>query len=1242
MNSKRVILLSFILAFVCSFYAQNTTHQDSIDNVVFLVGDAGEPESNTSSVFDALLKLVKPVEEKSTIIFLGDNIYPGGIPNINEEGNIEAKAIISYQLNRLKSSKAKTYYIPGNHDWNQGRRNGLSHVLNEQQFIDSVLANGHSFIPRHGCPGPVDINISENLVLIAIDTQWWLHQHEKAPIQTGDCKEFNTKMVIDNLKDILADNKGKNILLVGHHPIYSKGGHGGKYNVKNHIFPLTNLNKNLYLPLPIIGSIYPFYRCNIGNIQDIPHPDYQYMIRELKTVINGYNDLIYAAGHDHNLQYFYKNNQHFIVSGGGSKVGHTKQLKTPNFSSKSKGFFKLSYMKDGSVIMDTYGIVNDKEELLFTKKLAEKKETPEKLIVDNENIIPHKKTKIVRAASSEKTSSGFKNFVLGKHYRDAWQATIEVPIIEVSQEYGGLTPIQKGGGMQTKSLRLEAKNGNQYVFRSIQKDPSALLPDNMKNTAAADFVQDQMTTAHPYSAFVIPPLAEAAGIIHTNPKLRVIPDEPLLLQYRDEFVDQLVLYEQRAANNEADSSLNFGHSDNLLSSPKMIKKTLHNNIVNVNHKEVARNRLFDMLIGDWDRHQDQWRWAEYTCSKENHTNCSHQEGNNTYYIPIPRDRDQAFVKFDGLIPSISNRTWLLRQLQSFDYDIRDIRGMNFNARHLDRSFTTQLNKEDWQLIAKDLQLKITDKIIEDAIKLWPDSIYKLDGEEITAKLISRKNKLQEFASRYYKVISKQVDVVGSNKKELFEVDRKNDTITSVKVFKIKNGIKQNLVFERDFNRNESKEIVLFGLEGDDKFLLTGEVKKGVLIRIVGGEGNDSIIDNSKVRGWAKRTKYYDSKKEQNHLFYSGVTEVKNLSSNQKMVHRFGRQDFKYDRLAPNLFFGSNVDDGVLIGGGFSITHHGFRKSPYSYKQKFVANRALRSNSFNVIYYGRFTELVGVLDLELDFSIHAPNSITNFYGLGNETKRTDLVDENYNLIRFNEVLFHPKLVKRVNKFNEIKFGANYQFIDIEESEGRFVTSPSFDFIGSTDPTNFIGIDFQYIYSGVDNKRMPTRGVYFNAEGNWSAETNNSGTNYGRVASQFSMFIPLPLNLTYASNVKGARIFNDFKFYQAATLGAQNISHNNGDLRGFRRDRFSGKASLAINQELRLKLFDFKTYLFPGNVGILGFYDFGRVWNRNSTSNLWHKSYGGGFWVMPYDMIIINGSYAKSDEENLIIIKMGFLF
>ena len=134
----------------------------------------------------------------------------------------------------------------------------------------------------------------------------------------------------------------------------------------------------------------------------------------------------------------------------------------------------------------------------------------------------------VRAASEHYRKGWLHNFIFGKHYRDEWTAPIKVPYLDLGSFAGGLTPTERGGGKQTKSLRLQAANGKQYQFRSVDKDPAEVLPPELRETILANVMQDQISSSHPYGALVVPPLAKAAGILHVEPQLFIMPDDERL------------------------------------------------------------------------------------------------------------------------------------------------------------------------------------------------------------------------------------------------------------------------------------------------------------------------------------------------------------------------------------------------------------------------------------------------------------------------------------------------------------------------------------------------------------------------------------------------------------------------------------------------------------------------------------------------------------------------------------------
>jgi hypothetical protein len=171
--------------------------------------------------------------------------------------------------------------------------------------------------------------------------------------------------------------------------------------------------------------------------------------------------------------------------------------------------------------------------------------------------------------------------------------------------------------------------------------------------------------------------------------------------------------------------------------------------------EFVRARAFDLWVGDWSKHEDNWKWAGYKDQK------------GEVFRPIPRDRDHAFSRWDGIIPWLGDRKWAMPNGENFDYKIKGLRSLMWQARHLDRFVASEVTKEQWIKGAQEVQSSITDKDIEDGIRRMPAEIYTPDGKEIEAKLKTRIKDLPNYAGQYYSMLAKEVDVVGSNKKEYF-------------------------------------------------------------------------------------------------------------------------------------------------------------------------------------------------------------------------------------------------------------------------------------------------------------------------------------------------------------------------------------------------------------------------------------------------------------------------------------------
>ena len=393
--------------------------------------------------------------------------------------------------------------------------------------------------------------------------------------------------------------------------------------------------------------------------------------------------------------------------------------------------------------------------------------------------------------------SAYHNLFWGKHYRKEWTTPVRVKIFYLDTAKGGLIPVQEAGSRQSMGLRLEDKEAKQYVLRSIDKDFGNGLPDIYHGTFISHIAKDQASIGYPFAAITITPMLDAAGIYHTNPEIVFVPSQKALGKYNKKYGSQLYLFEERPDDNSEDASY-FGNAKKIIGSEKLYEHLYEDNDYSVDQKAFAKARLFDMVIGDWSRHADQWRWAAI------------KDEDKTIYKPIPRDRDQAYTRFDGVYSFIATNT-VARFLESFDNKINNVADFNKPGRNLDRQFTNQLTKQQWINIAAELQQALTDSVIEYSMHQLPPEMFAINGEKITANLKARRDHLQDYAKQYYKYLAKRVYVPGSDKKELFEINRMNPNETEISVYKIKKNNEKELLFSRTFDRRESAEIFFIRL-----------------------------------------------------------------------------------------------------------------------------------------------------------------------------------------------------------------------------------------------------------------------------------------------------------------------------------------------------------------------------------------------------------------------------------------------
>ncbi len=424
--------------------------------------------------------------------------------------------------------------------------------------------------------------------------------------------------------------------------------------------------------------------------------------------------------------------------------------------------------------------------------------------------------------------SSFHRFWWGRHYRQVWAEPVEVPLLWISQFKGGVTPVKEGGSFQTKNLRLVDAAGREYVLRSIDKDPSKALPKGLQKSFVASLMRDQTSVIHPYGAFIVPALASAAGVYHTNPQLVYLADDPALGEFRKDFAHMLMLLEERPDGNW-DQLESFGTPQDIFSSKKAFGKMVSSPLYQVDTKRYLLSRLFDMWLSDWSRREDQWRWA-----------VAENKG-QTHFSPIPRDRDHAFFKFnDGVLTKLVSV--FKPNYQSFDKTIvgQNVKGLIRSSYQMDAYLLAYLTEEDFRQAALELQQKLTDQVIDQALQTWPPQIRELSEKEFSAKLKSRRNDLAEAAATFYQLLNKEVLLPGTDAEDRFVLEFQADGSVLVQHWSFEKDMQRNLLHEKFFSPAQTKSLSIYGLGEEDTFVLKGKGKTKIKLHLYGGEETDRL------------------------------------------------------------------------------------------------------------------------------------------------------------------------------------------------------------------------------------------------------------------------------------------------------------------------------------------------------------------------------------------------------------------
>ena len=1184
----------------------------------YLIGDAGNSDpKNSNNLFTAFEDRLKKADSSSTLLFLGDNIYPKGIPQKNSPDRKSAEEKLNRQLSLAKSFKGKTIFIPGNHDW----YSGIEGLESQEKIVNSYFKSKNAFLPGKNC-GIDHVDINSNLALIVIDSQWFLEDWDKHPTINEDCDIKTREQFFDELENQINKNQKKTTIIAMHHPLMTNGEHGGQFSFNNQLFPFENK-----IPLPVIGTAINFVRKTSGIIsQDLQNKKYDAFLKRIKTLIRDKTNIVVVSGHEHTLQYLEDGNIRQIISGAGSKETAARAIHKKDFSYGHNGYAVLQVLKTGASKVSFYGIDGKGNEALlfnqqplFSRPKPNLREFPNRFAATID-------TSIYTSKMTRK-SRGYR-FLWGNHFRKYYSTPVKVKVATLDTIFGGLKSAIEDDSDQFRSLLLTDKNGDEFVMRSLKKSATLFLQsvafkdqsveDEFRDTYTESFIMDFYTTAHPYTPLVIGKLANKIGVNHTNPLLYYVPKQNSLGLFNEDFGNELYLIEERPMNGFSNLR-SFGKPPKIVGSDEVLINLQSDEKYEVDEKAYIRARLFDMLIGDWDRRKDQWRWGEY------------KENGRIIYRPIPFGRDQAFTKFDGNLMAILINMPVFRHMKSFGPKLKSVKWFNREGYTLDLALATRSDEKTWLSQAQYIIDNLSNSDIDMAFDALPKEVKDAAIDNLKTQLKIRKTHLSDYARQYYKVLRKTALVVGTDKKDRFVVSR-NENTTKVEMYGLKNG-NQELIDEKIYRWPETKELWFYGLGGEDAFEVNGRGNKNIKLRLLGGQDKDTYTIDT-----GRKVRIYDFKSAPNDV--SNARSARRLLSDDYEVNTYDLNKPKYNVFAGYPLIGFNPDDGIKMGAVINYTVYGFHQFPYTQKHSIKGNYYFATDGFELSYKGIFPRFKGKWDLIFDALYTSPNFAANFFGFGNETPNDDkLLGLDYNRLKIRTISASPSMQWVGEHGGSVVFKGTLERISVDKTPQRFISLTGNLSPEAFDYKNFADINAAYRYENFDNNSNPSLGMTFSLSGGFKINVDEAERRfpYAEGSLGFTHKLVPSAKFVVATILKGKALFDDdYEFYQAVTVGGDT------DLRGFRNQRFSGKQSFYQSTDLRWNLGKLRNGLAPVSYGVFTGFDYGRVWLKEVPSDKWHQSAGGGVWINGVNLLTAKLSYFYSEDGGRFSFGLGFGF
>jgi hypothetical protein len=767
--------------------------------------------------------------------------------------------------------------------------------------------------------------------------------------------------------------------------------------------------------------------------------------------------------------------------------------------------------------------------------------------------------------------------LLGRSYRDLWTAPLRAPVLDLSSHAGGLTVTRAGGDRQTRSLRMRGGDGREYVFRSVQKD-FPFLPPELRRSYTGRVVLDQLKSEFPAGALALPPLLQAVGVLHPEPRLFVLPDDSGLGEHRAAFAGMLGTLEERPEEGPGGTP-GFAGARRVVGTEKLLELMAEGSAP-VDTREYLDARLIDLLVGDWDRHGDQWRWV------------LDETGAAPRWRPVPRDRDKVFSRYDGLLLTAARSSY--PRATRFGRRWTDLYGLSYGVRELDRRLLAGVGRPEWEAGVLRVQRALTDSVIGEAVARLPVEFQQRVGRDLVAALRARRDALHEPAEWLFRVHAHSPEVHATARADAAEVTYHTDGRLTVRVFPA--GAERTVPrYQRTFSPSETREVRVYLHGGADSVWTLGEARGRIAVRLVGGAGDDFFHTTSapmRVYDEAGRTTVQGE----------ATVDARRYEAPDAPAPLVGEGYRDWGgRSVARIWVGHRPDVGGFVGGGRTWYRNGFRAFPWASRTTVRAAVAPADTRFGA----EAEHIQRVAGSHVAVGVFARASeleVSRFYGFGNDTDAPGRASR-YSVGR-REVLLRPFLTWHRSGV-DLSAGLSARYFEIEDEEGSLLAEMRPHHVGGVGEVGaHTGASWRTRDSaGVRGVRLSGEVSLFPAV--WDVE-EAFGEAHGEARVLWRPSLPLRPTLVLRGG--GARAWGEYPFHAAATVGGAM------SVRGFPTRRFAGDGAIFGSAELHLPVGDWP-WVFPGKVGVLGVADLGRVYLDGESPGGWHTGVGGGVWFRP---------------------------